>query len=178
MDLKSKTKAGGRCCICFDPFSIQNVSVVIFFCCHAYHLTCYTDSLSTFSDEKETRDGSLDSEYDEYDEEENGENESDSSRMRCILCTNAARWPTLDEVVCCILCIIYSLFVHSISFWAREVTLLVEQLPAGARFLVTGNLWMYIVYQWLLMVSFIGINLFDHCHWICIFWTNFYRVNR
>lgn len=91
MDLKSKTKAGGRCCICFDPFSIQNVSVVIFFCCHAYHLTCYTDSLSTFSDEKETRDGSLDSEYDEYDEEENGENESDSSRMRCILCTNAAR---------------------------------------------------------------------------------------
>lgn len=91
MDLKSKTKAGGRCCICFDPFSIQNVSVVIFFCCHAYHLTCYTDSLSTFSDEKETRDGSLDSEYDEYNEEENGENESDSSRMRCILCTNAAR---------------------------------------------------------------------------------------
>lgn len=91
MDLKSKTRVGGRCCMCFDPFSIQNVSVVIFFCCHAYHMNCYMDSLNTYSDEKEVRDGSLDYEYDEYDEEENGESQSDSSRMRCILCTNAAR---------------------------------------------------------------------------------------
>lgn len=91
MDLKSKTKAGGRCCMCFDPFSIQNVSVVVFFCCHAYHMTCYMDSLNQFNDEKEARDGSLDSEYDDYDDEEDDESQSDSSRMRCTLCTNAAR---------------------------------------------------------------------------------------
>ncbi|KNA17401.1 hypothetical protein SOVF_080170 [Spinacia oleracea] len=90
MDLKSKTRVGGRCCMCFDPFSTLNVSVVIFFCCHAYHMTCYMDSLNTYSDEKEARDGSLDSDYGEYDDEENGESQSDSSRMRCILCTNAA----------------------------------------------------------------------------------------
>ncbi|CAO2813254.1 unnamed protein product [Amaranthus hypochondriacus] len=92
MDLKSKTRAGGRCCMCFDPFSIQSVSVVIFFCCHAYHMTCYNDSLNTFNDEKEAPNGSLDFGYDDYDDdEENDENQSDSSRMRCILCTNAAR---------------------------------------------------------------------------------------
>ncbi|CAO2824935.1 unnamed protein product [Amaranthus hypochondriacus] len=66
MDLKSKTRVGGRCCICFDPFSIQNVSVVIFFCCHAYHMTCYMDSVKTYSDENEAQNGSLDSEYDEF----------------------------------------------------------------------------------------------------------------
>ena len=78
--------------MCFDPFSIQSVSVVIFFCCHAYHMTCYKDSLNTFNDEKEARNGSLDFGYDDYDDdEENDESQSDSLRMRCILCTNAAR---------------------------------------------------------------------------------------
>lgn len=90
MDLKSKTRAGSRCCMCFDPITVQNVSVVIFFCCHAYHMTCYMDSANTFTDENGTRDSV--SEYDEYDDdEENDESQSDASRMRCILCTNAAR---------------------------------------------------------------------------------------
>ncbi|GMH11106.1 hypothetical protein Nepgr_012947 [Nepenthes gracilis] len=49
LELKSKTRGGGRCCMCFDPFSIQNVSVVVFFCCHAYHMTCYIDSSNSLS---------------------------------------------------------------------------------------------------------------------------------
>ncbi|KAJ8432343.1 hypothetical protein Cgig2_021113 [Carnegiea gigantea] len=89
MDLKSKTRAGGRCCMCFDPLTIQNVSVVVFFCCHAYHLTCYMDSSNTFNDGKKARNSF--SEYEEYDDEEENDNESQSGvpRMRCILCTNA-----------------------------------------------------------------------------------------
>eukprot|EP00249_Psilotum_nudum_P017659 c26429_g1_i1 orf=295-3261(+) len=34
----------GRCCICLDPVALQNVSVIAFFCSHAYHVTCLTDS--------------------------------------------------------------------------------------------------------------------------------------
>ncbi|KAK9689968.1 hypothetical protein RND81_09G094900 [Saponaria officinalis] len=88
MDLKSKTRSGGRCCMCFDPFTIQSVSVVVFFCCHSYHMNCYMDSANTFSDDQRDHDGSG---YDEYDDEnESDERPSGSPRMRCILCTNAA----------------------------------------------------------------------------------------
>ncbi|KAH9618528.1 hypothetical protein KSS87_018147 [Heliosperma pusillum] len=88
MDLKSKTRSGGRCCMCFDPFTIQSVSVVVFFCCHAYHMNCYMDSANTFSDDQGVHDDSDDNEYD--DEEESDERPS-GPRFRCILCTNAAR---------------------------------------------------------------------------------------
>lgn len=88
IELKSKTRAGGRCCMCFDPLTIQNVSVVVFFCCHAYHMTCYVDSSNTFNDEKKARESF--SEYGEYDDEEDDdESQSGGSRMRCTLCTNA-----------------------------------------------------------------------------------------
>ncbi|XP_022729889.1 vacuolar protein sorting-associated protein 41 homolog isoform X2 [Durio zibethinus] len=95
MEVKSKTRGGGRCCMCFDPFSIQNVSVVMFFCCHAYHTTCLMDSTYTNSNKKGN--GATSQEpYDQYDEDGEDEdvNDNDSQaggpRMRCILCTTAA----------------------------------------------------------------------------------------
>ncbi|GAB2285426.1 Vacuolar protein sorting-associated protein 41 [Dionaea muscipula] len=87
VELKSKTRGGRRCCMCLDPFSIQGVSVVIFFCCHAYHMTCYTDSSSSLSIDEETQ---L-SDHDEYDDSEEKDVPYLAPRMRCILCTNAAR---------------------------------------------------------------------------------------
>ncbi|MED6206016.1 Vacuolar protein sorting-associated protein 41 [Stylosanthes scabra] len=100
MEVKSKTRGGGRCCICFDPFSIQNVSVIAFFCCHAYHTTCLTDSSYTSNNsQKNIKSNSREAEtYDDYngyideeeEEEEDEETESGGPRMRCILCTTAA----------------------------------------------------------------------------------------
>ncbi|CAL5212206.1 unnamed protein product [Lathyrus oleraceus] len=93
MEMKSKTRGGGRCCICFDPFSIQNVSVIVFFCCHGYHTTCLTDSYFTNSITKENEAVSYD-DYNGYADDASDENEeetkSDGPRMRCILCTTAA----------------------------------------------------------------------------------------
>lgn len=97
MEAKSKTRGGGRCCICFDPFSIQNVSVIVFFCCHAYHTTCLMDSSYTNSSKKEIGATSQEAETsdlyngfvdDSGDDEE--ETEAGGTRMRCILCTTAA----------------------------------------------------------------------------------------
>ncbi|TKY48587.1 Vacuolar protein sorting-associated protein 41-like [Spatholobus suberectus] len=99
MEVKSKTRGSGRCCICFDPFSIQNVSVIVFFCCHAYHTTCLMDSAYTSSSKKEigatsqraeaydVYNGSVDDSGDDDEETESGGN---GTRMRCILCTTAA----------------------------------------------------------------------------------------
>ncbi|GMI97212.1 VACUOLAR PROTEIN SORTING 41, vacuolar protein sorting 41, ZIGZAG SUPPRESSOR 2 [Hibiscus trionum] len=96
MDVKSKTRGGGRCCMCFDPFSIQNVSVVVFFCCHAYHTTCLMDSTDTSttntSSKKETgaaSEGLYEYEEEDDDDDDNG-SEAGDPRMRCILCTTAA----------------------------------------------------------------------------------------
>lgn len=95
MEVKSKTRGGGRCCMCFDPFSIQNVSVIAFFCCHAYHMNCLMDSTYSVSG-KQGKGAAVQqpvSDYDEYDIEVDDEEEDASSgapRMRCILCTTAA----------------------------------------------------------------------------------------
>eukprot|EP00262_Sarcandra_glabra_P009102 TRINITY_DN2309_c2_g1_i1.p1 TRINITY_DN2309_c2_g1~~TRINITY_DN2309_c2_g1_i1.p1 ORF type:complete len:953 (+),score=199.24 TRINITY_DN2309_c2_g1_i1:130-2988(+) len=90
VELKSKTRGGGRCCICFDPFSIQNVSVIVFFCCHAYHITCLMDSSSSVDDKRSLRASSreLASDYDDGDDDD--DDRSGALRMRCILCTTAA----------------------------------------------------------------------------------------
>ncbi|OVA17911.1 Clathrin [Macleaya cordata] len=87
---KYKTRGGGRCCMCFDPFSIMNVSVVVFFCCHAYHTTCLMDSMHSISSKSAS---SQVSEYDDYDHNDDEDNDTKSStpRMRCILCTTAAQ---------------------------------------------------------------------------------------
>ncbi|XP_019199476.1 PREDICTED: vacuolar protein sorting-associated protein 41 homolog isoform X2 [Ipomoea nil] len=98
MEVKSKTRGGGRCCICFDPFSIQSISIIAFFCCHAYHLTCLMESTNSVSSKKEAAAPSQGaSSYYEYDngevDEDEDEDEATSSgapRMRCILCTTAA----------------------------------------------------------------------------------------
>ncbi|GFZ20378.1 vacuolar protein sorting 41 [Actinidia rufa] len=97
MEVKSKTRGGGRCCICFDPFSIQNVSIIAFFCCHAYHTTCLSDStISVSSSNKGAGATSQETEsYYEYgngdvDEEDDDDDTSGGTRMRCILCTTAA----------------------------------------------------------------------------------------
>lgn len=96
MEVKSKTRGGGRCCMCFDPFSIQSVSVIVFFCCHAYHTTCLMDSSYTNAN---TVSGTTSrehvAEYNEYDngyvdDNDDDNNESGTPRMRCILCTTAA----------------------------------------------------------------------------------------
>ncbi|KAK2984130.1 hypothetical protein RJ640_006283 [Escallonia rubra] len=97
MEVKSKTRAGGRCCVCFDPFSIQNVSVIVFFCCHAYHLTCLEDSTHSVNGEgpAPSRDsvsyyGYENGDAEDDDEDENEGTSSGVPRMRCILCTTAA----------------------------------------------------------------------------------------
>ncbi|KAI5575746.1 hypothetical protein BDE02_09G001100 [Populus trichocarpa] len=94
MEVKSKTRGDTRCCMCFDPFSILDVSVVVFFCCHAYHMSCLMDSMHTVSGKKGSGATSRMSEYDydnndedDYDEENN---DSGVIRLRCILCTTAA----------------------------------------------------------------------------------------
>lgn len=93
-EVKSRNRGGGRCCICFDPFSFQNISdsVVVFFCCHAYHATCLMDSTDTSSSNKEIESINGKAEHYEYnsyvDEEE--ESEINNHPMRCILCTTAS----------------------------------------------------------------------------------------
>ncbi|KAF5937666.1 hypothetical protein HYC85_025172 [Camellia sinensis] len=99
-EVKSKTKGGGRCCICFDPFSIQHVSIIVFFCCHAYHTTCLLDSTNAVLAKKEaarptSRDTELYYQYengdgDADDDDEDGNTASGAPRMRCILCTTAS----------------------------------------------------------------------------------------
>ena len=95
MEVKSKTRGGGRCCMCFDPFSIQNVSVIVFFCCHAYHMNCLMDSTYSVSGKQGKGAASQQgvSDYDEYDNDDDDDDDDASSgvpRMRCILCTTAA----------------------------------------------------------------------------------------
>ncbi|WOG95927.1 hypothetical protein DCAR_0415256 [Daucus carota subsp. sativus] len=96
MDIKSKTRAGGRCCVCFDPFSIQNVSIIAFYCCHAYHRTCLLDSANTVDEKKTPAPTSHeDAWYYEYEKsdpdnvDDNNINTLGSPQMRCILCTTA-----------------------------------------------------------------------------------------
>ncbi|KAI7729707.1 LOW QUALITY PROTEIN: hypothetical protein M8C21_012385, partial [Ambrosia artemisiifolia] len=95
MEAKSKTRAGGRCCICFDPLSLQGASMIVFFCCHAYHLHCLMDSTNNITTKKGTGVTSGNSYSNgDYMEDEDDENDQDTpsggSRMRCILCTTAA----------------------------------------------------------------------------------------
>ncbi|KAJ8551940.1 hypothetical protein K7X08_028383 [Anisodus acutangulus] len=100
MEVKSKTRGGGRCCICFDPFSLQNVSIIAFFCCHAYHTTCLMESTISVGNKKEAGAASkgtksyyeFDNGMDDDEEEEDDDADASSGtpRMRCILCTTAA----------------------------------------------------------------------------------------
>ncbi|PHT30077.1 Vacuolar protein sorting-associated protein 41 -like protein [Capsicum baccatum] len=100
VEVKSKTRGGGRCCICFDPFSILNVSIIAFFCCHAYHTTCLMESTISIGGNKEAGGAAQRTvSYSEYnngvnDEDEDEDEDEDASsgtpRMRCILCTTAA----------------------------------------------------------------------------------------
>lgn len=95
MEVKSKPKGGARCCMCLDPFSIQSVNVIVFFCCHAYHMTCLTDSTYTngMKGSGTTSQERTDYGYDDSDVDDDGDDDgpqSSGSRMRCILCTTAA----------------------------------------------------------------------------------------
>ncbi|KAJ6837104.1 vacuolar protein sorting-associated protein 41-like protein isoform X2 [Iris pallida] len=80
MEVKSKTRGGGRCCLCFDPFSIQNMSVIVFFCCHAYHFSCLTGGSDSIESTDVTR-------SDDDSDLEDGH--SGGPRLRCVLCTTA-----------------------------------------------------------------------------------------
>ncbi|KAF9674481.1 hypothetical protein SADUNF_Sadunf10G0131700 [Salix dunnii] len=73
MEVKSKTRGDTRCCMCFDPFSIRDVSVVPLFCCHAYHMSCLMDSMHTVSGRKGSGATSGMSEYDSSDKDDENE---------------------------------------------------------------------------------------------------------
>uniref|UniRef100_A0A7N0RCY2 Vacuolar protein sorting-associated protein 41 homolog n=2 Tax=Kalanchoe fedtschenkoi TaxID=63787 RepID=A0A7N0RCY2_KALFE len=100
MVMKSKTRGGGKCCICFDPLPIQEAAIVMFFCCHAYHMTCLHESTSSISDNELATSKKPTSSYDVYgnngyneyeeDEDEDEEKAPTGPRLRCILCTTAA----------------------------------------------------------------------------------------
>lgn len=90
VEVKSKTRGGGRCCLCFDPCYVQNLSVVVFFCCHAYHISCLigaTDSINEASNASDSGDDS--------------ESEGAHS-MRRVLCTTAGRWMFLPKEWFCV----------------------------------------------------------------------------
>ncbi|KAF5744798.1 hypothetical protein HS088_TW07G00378 [Tripterygium wilfordii] len=92
VEVKSKTRGGARCSMCFDPFHIQSESVIVFFCCHSYHTTCLMDSINTVTGNKRTGATSEEAgtEYDYQDEDEDeDDNHSDVPHLRCILCTTA-----------------------------------------------------------------------------------------
>uniref|UniRef100_A0A6N2LGR2 Vacuolar protein sorting-associated protein 41 homolog n=1 Tax=Salix viminalis TaxID=40686 RepID=A0A6N2LGR2_SALVM len=92
MEAKSKTRGDTRCCMCFDPFFIRDVAVAVFFCCHAYHMSCLMDSMHTVvSGKKGSGATSRMSDYDfDSNDEDDEENDSGVPRLRCILCTTAA----------------------------------------------------------------------------------------
>ncbi|XP_043700552.1 vacuolar protein sorting-associated protein 41 homolog [Telopea speciosissima] len=97
LELKSKTRGGGRCCVCFDPFSIQNVSVIVFYCCHTYHVTCLMDTTNSArhkSGSRATFQESVSSNHynydDDIDDDDVDDTQSGASHLRCILCTTAA----------------------------------------------------------------------------------------
>ncbi|KAL3620142.1 Vacuolar protein sorting-associated protein 41 [Castilleja foliolosa] len=98
IEVKSKIRCGMRCCMCFDPFSIQDVSIYVFFCCHAYHETCLLDSIDSISSKRKpaavpTKE---DFSYYKYDDGDNDDddvaagNDDGDARLRCTLCTTAA----------------------------------------------------------------------------------------
>ncbi|XP_075513089.1 LOW QUALITY PROTEIN: vacuolar protein sorting-associated protein 41 homolog [Primulina tabacum] len=95
MEVKPKVRGGTRCCMCFDPFSIHNVSIYVFYCCHAYHETCLMDSINSLSGSKKkpapapTQDELSFYKY-ENDDDADDEEDEDDALMRCILCTTAA----------------------------------------------------------------------------------------
>lgn len=80
LEIKSRTRCGARCCLCFDPLSIQDISVIVFYCCHAYHTSCLEGGLDLMKSNSSTQDS---------DEDDEG-TPSGESRMRCVLCTTAA----------------------------------------------------------------------------------------
>lgn len=94
MVVKSKSRGGTRCCMCFDPFSIHDVSIYVFFCCHAYHETCLMDSIDSISSKKKpappARDDLSYYNYDNGDDEDDENDDGEDARVRCILCTTAA----------------------------------------------------------------------------------------
>ncbi|CAM6096608.1 unnamed protein product [Calypogeia fissa] len=99
--ISSSVSGSGLCCICLDPVALQNVAVVAFFCSHAYHVTCLNDtsgirSKASDKNKKESEKGlafQIDQGtarlYEQADDDED-EEESDTPRMRCILCTTAS----------------------------------------------------------------------------------------
>ncbi|CAM8892626.1 unnamed protein product [Rhodiola kirilowii] len=83
MVMKTKTRGGGKCCMCFDPLPIQEAAIIMFFCCHPYHMTCLLESTTSISI------SISDNNNDEEDEQEE-ETSPSGPRLRCILCTTAA----------------------------------------------------------------------------------------
>ncbi|KAI5078208.1 hypothetical protein GOP47_0005879 [Adiantum capillus-veneris] len=88
------TGGSGKCCICFDPVALQNVSVVAFFCTHVYHVTCLAESSdNSQADVFNAKANSLPNGVPVRAYQENGDkhtHENDRSGLRCILCTTAA----------------------------------------------------------------------------------------
>ncbi|KAK4408440.1 Vacuolar protein sorting-associated protein 41 [Sesamum angolense] len=87
MEVKSKVRGGTRCCMCFDPFAIHDVSIYVFFCCHAYHETCLMDSIDSIISKKKpaapthTQDDLSYYQYDDGDDEGEDEDGNDDARL-------------------------------------------------------------------------------------------------
>ncbi|RWV76910.1 hypothetical protein GW17_00062341, partial [Ensete ventricosum] len=62
---------------------LQNLSVVVFFCCHAYHIACLIGASDSMNEASNASDSDDDSENDDA--------QSRRSRMCCVLCTTAGR---------------------------------------------------------------------------------------
>ncbi|RRT69081.1 hypothetical protein B296_00025127 [Ensete ventricosum] len=61
----------------------MNLSVVVFFCCHAYHIACLIGASDSMNEASNASDSDDDSENDDA--------QSRRSRMCCVLCTTAGR---------------------------------------------------------------------------------------
>lgn len=60
----------------------QDINVIVFYCCHAYHLSCLEGGLDLM---RSNSNQDSDNESDDEDGSPSG-----GSRMRCVLCTTAA----------------------------------------------------------------------------------------
>jgi vacuolar protein sorting-associated protein 41 len=83
LDIKSRTRCGARCCLCFDPLPIQDISATVLYCCHAYRLSCLEGGLDLMksNSNQDSNNGS----------DDDVGSPSAESLVRCVLCTTASK---------------------------------------------------------------------------------------
>jgi vacuolar protein sorting-associated protein 41 len=83
LDIKSRTRCGARCCLCFDPLPIQDISATVLYCCHAYRLSCLEGGLDLMksNSNQDSNNGS----------DDGVGSPSAESLVRCVLFTTASK---------------------------------------------------------------------------------------